>query len=81
MASKLTLEEKEDLLDFIEHDGVKLILKIVEGECESIRAEVLKFDLGPGDERALVRLKCRAEGADKLLRNVRTALERIKRKP
>jgi hypothetical protein len=76
----LSSEEKEDLRDLVTHEGFRVLIRAMELELESIQDEVLKFDLGTGDERALVRLKSRAEGAAKLLFNVRAKLEGLKKK-
>jgi hypothetical protein len=77
---KLSQEEKEDILDILSSEGVKALLRLIQLESESISQEVLKYDLGSGDERELVRRKCRAEGAAKLERAVLATLSSLKAK-
>jgi hypothetical protein len=61
---KLSLEDKNLLMDVLAHEGLKPLLAVLDAEAESIEYELLSAN--STDERELVRLKSRADGARKL---------------
>ena len=63
--SHLTEEQKENLAELLEHDGVSALLLDLEQLLESFDADVLKcvLDNTPGSAQELVLRKSRADGA------------------
>lgn len=78
---KLTMEERDDVLDIIGHPGVRGLVKLLEIVTEDMTKEVLKVDLGTSEgERKLIQAKLRHEGAAKLLWAYKQKLEALKAK-
>lgn len=75
---KLTLDEKDMLHDLIGHDGFKAFFKEAERLVELSEQRVLKYSLEGGSERELAFIKARAEGARKLLVELRSHMEALR---
>ncbi len=75
---KHSIEEKESLLDLLEHQGLATLLKEMDALVEGQGRSMLKYDLSTGSEVELVRLKCRHEGAHKLLSDFKRRIEALK---
>jgi hypothetical protein len=65
--SKLNIEEKELLQEFVKTDYYSVILKELDIVASSIEADVLKLSLDNGSEKELYLKKARAEGARRLV--------------
>lgn len=66
----MTVEHLENFLALLQMPGFEVLLHCLAQECAGMEQEVVKYDLtNGGDSRKLMALKCRAEGARKLLVN------------
>ena len=65
MNHKLTIEEKESLIEFLTSPAWPALLKEVDRLATQLEASVMKYDLERGD-RGLVIERARADGARKL---------------
>lgn len=75
----LTTEEIEQLITVIEMGGITPIQKIVDALTEGLKGDVLRYDLESGDDRRLLALKYRAEGAEKISREFQNFITKIKK--
>lgn len=73
---KLSTEDKEDLQDLMQHAGYKPLVRAMEHLVRDQQDAVLKCL--SDDERNLVRLKCRSEGAAKLLGDLQRYLDNLR---
>jgi hypothetical protein len=65
MSTKLTVDEKEALGDFMTSEAWPALLKLVDELVENIDSNVMKYNLNQGD-RGLTIEKARSEGAHQL---------------
>jgi hypothetical protein len=79
-ARKHSLEEKDALLDVIHHPDFKVVVSELERLAQECALDVVKFDLGTGDERELIRRKSRAEGAAMLVTRFAQSVASLKAK-
>jgi hypothetical protein len=77
---RLSLEEKETLIDIASRPSFSVVLRELEAVVQVVQQDVIKFDLSTGDERELIRRKCRAEGAAQLLVKFKQRLDNLKTK-
>jgi hypothetical protein len=75
---KLSQEEMENLQDMMSHDGMKALRRVLAELVRSEEARVLSWNLDTSPEGGLVRLKLRAEGAAKLVRDLDEVLGKLK---
>lgn len=76
--TKHTVEEKEYLAELLESQGMGPLMKELEALAESQARAMLKLDMSTCSEGELVRLKCRHEGAHKLLSDFKRRVEALK---
>jgi len=77
---KLSTEEKEALGALLSHDGLKVLLKVMEALARSQAEGLLTYDLDGGSERGLALLKAQSDGARKLHQSIAAYLAALKRK-
>lgn len=75
---RLTIEQKEDLEDLLNHEGIKALYLEMESVCLGLERDVIQCDLSTSTVEQLVHKKCRAEGARAFFRSLRTRLDGIK---
>jgi hypothetical protein len=75
---KLNQEEKDDLRELLQMEAFPLVLRELQTFVEDQERNVLKCV--SDDEKNLVRLKCRAEGAAKLLVDFKNRIANLKAK-
>lgn len=74
----MTPEDKEQLSYMVISDAYKSLLKLLDIMVEDINSHVIKCNVEEDDGKKLVRRKLRAEGAQKLQREVVLYLNRLK---
>lgn len=78
---KLTLEEKEDLSEWLSQPAFALLALEMEQVCSLIESDVLKSVVSDAkSERQLIHKKCRAEGARHLLKATQSRLENLRKR-
>jgi hypothetical protein len=65
MSTKLTIDEKEALGDFLTSEAWPALLKLIDNLVENIDSNVMKYNLSQGD-RGLTIEKAKSEGAHQL---------------
>jgi hypothetical protein len=74
----LNVEQRDDLRDLLFHPGIQGYYATIEALVEAEEKRVLRYTLE--DERELVRLKLRAEGARALFEAIKRQTETLKAK-
>ncbi len=74
----LSEEQKDDLLELLSHQGLEPFLLTVEQLVQGFESDLLKYN--SEDERKLIHLKLRAEGARALLAAIQRKVESLKTK-
>jgi hypothetical protein len=81
VSKSLSLEQKDELKELTEHPAWPTLLVLLRALAHDDEARVLQFNLASGDERELVRLKCRAEGSANLLQRLKRDIEALTQRP
>lgn len=72
-----SIDDREHLLDLLEHPGLSALLRELEALKESLGAEMLQFNI---EDNELLKRKGRYDGAHKLLCDFKHRLESLKPK-
>jgi hypothetical protein len=76
----MTQEQKEELVELMSHPGYPVLMGALKHSLKLMESEVLKYNLETGSDKQLSFLKCRAEGAAKLVSAVERQLEALNAK-
>jgi hypothetical protein len=74
---KHTIEEKEALIEILEHPGLPPLLRELDGLKEAMSKAVLQFEISDAE---LLKRKCHLDGAHKLLSDFKRRLDTLKAK-
>lgn len=79
MANSLNSEQRQDLREVLDHEGIKALLVLAESLVEDQERQVLTRILTQETEKDIVYGKARAEGARKLFTLLKGELQTLKR--
>lgn len=76
--SELKLDARDELKETIYSTGFKYVLEWLEAAQNSLKEDVLRYDLSAGNDRELALIKARAEGAAKLVKSFKIQVQKAK---
>lgn len=77
---KFSIDEKEELYDFLDRPSKEIVLKILTNHLKDIENNVLRYSLSSGAEGLMIE-KARSEGALALLTRFKETLHKVEKSP
>lgn len=78
--AKLTSDQRDDLRAIVEADGYKALILVLDALCQEYASNIVRMDLSNTSDRDLVISKARAEGANKLCKDLEHYITKLRSK-
>ena len=70
-------DEFPQLMSIIDHPGWKVLKKVLDNMVEERLIDIVKYRIDDGNPQRVIWLKCRHEGAKRLVDELNTTVERV----